>query len=133
MKRQLIRVLLCAALLGPALAPRLAMADDKELNAFNQYSKKDLKYHGAIAAIDATAGTVTVKNKDKGPLTLTITKDTLLFANHKKGPAALGDFKVGEDVHVLYAQAGAAITCDSMWHPGASPAEKQRELENKTP
>jgi hypothetical protein len=133
MKRQLVRVLLCTALLAPALAPRLAIADEKELNAFNQYSKKDLKYHGEITAIDATAGTVTVKNKDKGPLTLTVGKSALLFVKHKKGPAALGDFKVGEDVHLLYSQAGAAITCDSMWHPGASPADKERELENKTP
>jgi hypothetical protein len=133
MKRRLARVLLCAALLSPAIAPRLAIAGEKELNEFNQYSKKDLKYHGEITAIDATAGTVTVKNKDKGPLTLTVTSGTLLFVKHKKGPAALGDFKVGEDVHLLYAQSGAAITCDSMWHPGSSPVDKQREIENKTP
>src|SRR5450432_1713268 len=79
MKRRLFRVLLCAALLTPALAPRPAIAGEKELNAFNQYSKKDLKYHGEITAIDATAGTVTVKNKEKGPLTLTVTSGTLLF------------------------------------------------------
>jgi len=133
MKGHLARVILCAALLTPAVAPGLAVAADKQVNQFNQDMKHDLKYHGSITAIDTTAGTVTVKSKEKGALTLTVSKDSLLFVKHKKGPAALGDFRVGEEVHVLYAQSGGTVLAHSMWHPGANPSEKQREVENKTP
>src|SRR6266478_7975040 len=124
MKGHLARVLLCAALLSPAIAPGLAVAADKP-NEFNKDMKHDLKYEGSITAIDSTAGTVTVKSKEKGPLTLTVSKDSLLFVKHKKGAAALTDFKVGEEVHVLYVQSGTTIVANSMWHPGANPSEKQ--------
>lgn len=130
MKGHLARVLLCAVLLTPAVAPGLAVAADKG-NEFMQDRKADLKFAGSISAIDATAGSVTVKNKEKGPLTLSIAKDCLLYVKHKPGQAALADFKVGEEIHLYYSQAGTAIVCHSMWEPGANPREKEREVENK--
>ena len=130
MKGHLARVLLCAALLAPAVMPGLAVAADKG-NEFMQDRKADLKYSGSITAIDATAGSVTIKNKEKGPLILGIAKDCLLFVKGKPGQAALADFKVGEEVHLYYSQAGTAIVCHSMWQPGANPREKEHEVENK--
>jgi len=130
MKGHLARVLLCAALLAPAVMPGSAVAADKG-NQFMQDRKADLKYSGSITAIDATAGSVTIKNKEKGPLILGIAKDCLLFVKGKPGQAALADFKVGEEVHLYYSQAGTAIVCHSMWQPGANPREKEHEVENK--
>ncbi len=132
MKGHLARVLLCAALLTPAVVPGSAVAADKQPNEFMQDRKADLKYSGSITAIDAAAGSVTIKNKEKGPLTLSIAKGCLLFVKHKPGQAALADFKVGEEVHLFYSQAGAASMCHSMWQPGANPRVKEREVENKT-
>ena len=85
----------------------------------------------ADATPGLNAGSVTIKNKEKGPLTLAIAKDCLLFVKGKPGQAALADFKVGEEVHLYYSQAGTAIVCHSMWQPGANPREKEHEVENK--
>ena len=127
MKGQLSRVLLCIALLTPALAPRLAVAAEK--NAFKKDKQNDIEFHGSITAIDTNALTVTIKNKEKGAMTFAVAKDCLLFVKHKKGQAALTDFKVGEDVKVLYRQDAGALVCHSMWQPGSNPAEKEHRLE----
>ena len=135
MKRQLARVLLCAALLSPAVVPGLAVAADKPTNEFNVDRKNDLAFGGHIAALDTTAGSVTVKHKEKGPMTFSIAKDCLLFVKQKKGAAALTDFVVGEEVRVLYQKAGTTNVCHSMWQPGSNPKEREHKLENeaKTP
>jgi hypothetical protein len=130
MKGHLARVLLCAVLLSPAVAPRLAVAADKP-NEFGVDRKNDLDFKGAITALDATAGSVTIKNKEKGAMTFAVAKDCLLFVKHKKDGVTLADFKVGEEVRVLYSQAGTAIVCHSMWQPGSNPSEKQRKLEDE--
>lgn len=130
MKGHLARVLLCAALLAPAMAPRLAVAADNA-NQYGLDKRNDLSFRGAITALDATAGSVTVKNKEKGSMTFAIGKDCLLFVKHKKDAATLADFKVGEQVSVLYAQNGTALVCHSMWQPGSNPAEKQRDIQDE--
>ena len=131
MKGHLARVLLCAVLLSPAVAPRLAVAADKP-NEFGVDRKNDLDFKGAITALDATNGSVTVKNKEKGTMTFAVAKDCLLFVKHKKDGVTLADFKVGEEVRLLYGQAGTAIVCHSLWEPGSNPTEKQRRIENET-
>jgi Cu/Ag efflux protein CusF len=128
MKRQVVRILTCGALLAAVLTPRWATAE-KPKNAFKAEEKKDLDYKGAITAIDAKAGTVTISNKQKGPLALTVAKDCMLFVKHKKGQAALADFKVGEEVRALYRQDAGALVCHSMWQPGSNPAEKESKVQ----
>ncbi len=128
MKGNLVRLFVCGALLSLAIAPQLARAADQK-NAFRQAEKHDLKCEGKISAIDATAGTVTVNNKQKGPLALTVAKDCMLFVKHKKGAASLADFKVGEEVKALYSQDAGALVCHSLWQPGSNPAEKERKLQ----
>lgn len=123
MKGHLARVLLCVALLAPAIAPRLAVAADQP-NQYNVDKKKDLEFKGAITALDATAGSVTIKNKEKGSMTFAIAKDCLFFVKAKSGAAAVTDFKVGEQVHVLYNEAGTVLTCHSMWQPGVEPCRE---------
>lgn len=129
MKGQLSRVLLCVALLTPALAPRLAVAAEK--SAFLQDKKNDLEFHGSITAIDTNALTVAVNSKGKGAMTFAVCKDSLLFVKHKKGAATLADFKVGDEVNALYRQNGTALTCDSLWQPGSNPREKERKIEKQ--
>ena len=135
MKGHLARMLLCAVLLTPAVAPRLAVAADNQPNEFGLDRKNDLGFRGVITALDATNGVVTVKNKEKGPMTFAVAKDCLLFVKHKKDGVTLTDFKVGEAVRLLYGQAGTTIVCHSLWEPGSNPSEKQRKLEDesKTP
>jgi Cu/Ag efflux protein CusF len=132
MKKYLVRALLCSALLVTVLTFRGATAETPK-NAFKEEEKKDLDYKGSITAVDATAGTVTISHKEKGPLTLTVAKDCLLFVKHKKGQASLADFKVGEEVKVLYRQDAGALVCHSMWQPGSHPSEKEHMIEKQTP
>ena len=130
MKGQLSRVLLCVALLAPAITPGLALAADK--NAFLQDQKNDLAFHGSITAIDTNALTVVVKSKEKGSLTLTVSKDSMLFVKQKKSGATLSDFKVGDEVKALYRQNGTALACDSLWQPGSNPREKEHKIEKQS-
>jgi Cu/Ag efflux protein CusF len=131
MDKHLARVLLCTALLIPVLAPGWAVAADKPKNAFNQEKKNDLSYDGSITAIDVTAKTVTIKQKQKGALTFSVPADAILFVKHKKGAASLSDFKVGEDVNVLYQQNGNLLACRSMWQPGSNPSEKEHKVQKQ--
>ena len=130
MKGQLSRALLCVALLTPALTPGLAAATEK--NAFVQDKKNDLEFHGSITAIDTNALTVAVKSKEKGSLTFTVSKDSLLFVKQKKGAATLSDFKVGDEVNALYRQNGTVLACDSLWQPGSNPREKEHKAEKQS-
>ena len=132
MDKHLARVLLCAALLIPIWAPDSATAADKPKNEFNQAKKSDLTYDGSITAIDAAARTVTIKQKQKGSLTFSVPADAMLFVKHKKGAASLSDFKVGEDVNVLYQQNGNTLVCRSLWEPGSSPTDKEHKLQKKS-
>ncbi len=127
MKRNVCRELLCATLLTATLLTGIARAEDK--NALKQEKKTDLKLEGKITALDATAGTVTVQDNNKAPMTFTVAKNAMFFVNHKKGAAALTDFKVGEKVTVLYRPDGGATVCRSMWQPGANATEKQHKIQ----
>jgi Cu/Ag efflux protein CusF len=131
MKRQLHDALLCAALLATVLVPGRAIAADNQPNKFNEAKKQDLEYTGSITAINTNAAIVTVKSKEKEAMTLSLAKDCMLFVKHKKAAAALSDFKVGEEVRVLYKQEGGALVCDSMWEPGSNPGEKVHKIQKQ--
>ncbi|HTS17629.1 MAG TPA: hypothetical protein VMP11_08655 [Verrucomicrobiae bacterium] len=128
MKSRLSGIVLCAALLGLALGSGRAIAADAP-NKFDQAKKHDIEFTGSITAIDTNAPSVTVNSKEKGPMTLSVASDCMFFVKHKKGAAALSDFKVGEEVHVLYKQSGSAMVCDSMWEPGSNAAEKEHKVQ----
>jgi Cu/Ag efflux protein CusF len=131
MKRRVARAILGTVLLVSALASGLALAAEKQ-NAFQQEKRKDMEFDGKITAIDATAGSVTVKHNQKGQMTFSVAKDAMLFVNHKKGAASLGDFKVGEEVRLLYRQDGSNLVCHSLWQPGANPKEKEHRIEKQS-
>ena len=114
------------------MGPALAMAADKEPNKFNQAKRQDFKFQGEITALDAAAGTVTVNDKDKGPITLSVPQDCMLFVKHKKGAATLADFKVGNGVKLLYVQNGTNVVCTSMWQPGSHPREKEHKIQKES-
>ena len=131
MKRHLSGVLLCAALLIPAVLPGRATAADKETNKFSEVKKHDLELSGTITAMHTNG--VTIKLEGTGKKTFTVAKDCMFFVKHKEGAAALTDFKIGEKVNVLYKQVGPALVCDSMWQTGSLPTEKERKIEGKPP
>jgi Cu/Ag efflux protein CusF len=133
MKGQLARGLLCVALLVTAIAPGLALAIDKEPNKFDEAMRLDFKFSGQITALDPTAGTVTVVNKEKGPITLSVPHDCMLFVKHKKGAATLADFKVGDEVKVLYQRDNTNVVCASLWQPGSNASKKQQKLQKTGP
>jgi Cu/Ag efflux protein CusF len=128
MKGRLSRWLLCLVLVPLAGTSRLALGADKP-NEFVQDQKKDLEFTGSITGVDTNALTVTINNKEKGAMTFSIAKDCLLFVKHKKGAAALTDFKVGEAVKALYRQQNNTLVCQSMWQPGSHPREKEHKIE----
>lgn len=79
-------------------APAMAPADGSTTNAAPTVKKKKgggLPFHGKIATLDASAGTLTV-----GELSLTITSKTKISTNNV--PATLDDFKVGDSVSGYY-------------------------------
>jgi Cu/Ag efflux protein CusF len=131
MKKHLARTFVCVALLASPLVPRLAVAAEKQ-NAFEQEKKTDLELEGKITAIDSTAGTVTVKHEKRGPMTFPVAKNAMMFVKHKKGAASLGDFKVGEEVKLLYRQDGTNLVCHSLWQPGSNPSEKEHKIQKQS-
>ncbi|HUK84130.1 MAG TPA: hypothetical protein VLZ12_16030 [Verrucomicrobiae bacterium] len=131
MRRQVARAFLCGVVLASPLASGGAAAAEKQ-NAFEQEKKLDLEFEGKITTIDATASTVTVKHKHKGPMTFSVAKDCMMFVKHKKGAASLGDFKVGEEVKILYRQDATNVVCRSLWEPGSNPSEKEHKLQKQT-
>jgi len=134
MKKYMVRllILICAALLTPVVMPGQAQAADKESNQFKEAEKNDLEYSGSITAIDTNAPSVTVKHKTKGPMTFTLASGCMMFVKHKTGAATLADFKVGEEVNVLYKQNGTSLICDSLYQPGAHAREKERKAQKES-
>jgi hypothetical protein len=126
-------VVFSAALLASALVPGRATAADDQPNKFDQAKKHDIEYRGSLTAINTNAPAVTVNDKEKGPMTFSVAKDCMFFVKHKKGAAALTDFKVGEEVRVLYKQEGSAVVCESMWEPGSDPGEKEHKVQKQSP
>jgi Cu/Ag efflux protein CusF len=131
MNKPLTPPFLRVALLASLVVPRVAVAAEKQ-NAFEQEKKMDLEIKGTIPAIDATAGTVTVTHKKKGPMTFSVAKDAMMFVKHKKEAASPADFKVGEEVKLLYRQDGTKLVCHSLWQPGWNPSEKKHKLQKQS-
>ena len=131
MKRRIARGLLCIAFLAPTFGPGLAIAAEKQENAFKEAEKQDLRFDGSISAIDTNAATVIIQHKQRGPMTFSFAKDAMFFVKHKKGAASLSDFKVGETVRVLYRQENGTLVCHGMWQPGANPSEKEGKIEKQ--
>ncbi len=131
MKRGLSATFFCAALLVSVVVSTRATAADAQPNKFDQAKKHDIEFTGSLTAININAPAVTVNSKEKGAMTFAVASDCMFFVKHKKGAAALTDFKVGEQVHVLYKQAGGGVVCESMWQPGADPGEKEHKAEKE--
>jgi len=130
MKRRIAGPLLSAVLLVSPFPSLVAFAAEKQ-NAFESEKKTDLEFEGKITALDANAGSVTVKQEKKGSMTFSVAKDAMLFVKHKKGAATLADFKVGEEVKLLYVQNATNLVCRSLWQPGSNPSEKEHKIQKQ--
>lgn len=89
-----LATILAAMVVG---VPVRVSADDSATNTPPAPAKpKATMFRGKLAAVDATAKTITVENKTKEKRTFGITSDTKIVKDGK--PATLSDGVVGEDV-----------------------------------
>ena len=93
MKKNIALIAIAAATLlaVPAITRAQAAATNSPDATAPVHKKHGLPFHGKIAAIDATAATVTV-----GTQVYNITSETKITKNDK--PATLADFAVGDTV-----------------------------------
>ena len=115
MKKQITKLALFSLIAAALVAvPAASRAEDKPAAtpaAPAAPAKKHgaLPFHGKIAAVDATASTITV-----GSLTLNITSETKITKDGK--PATLTDFAVGDKVGGSYKKDGDKLNA-TVLHP----------------
>lgn len=116
MKKQIaLYAIIAAALIA---APATMRAEDKPAKkpeaaeaGAPSVKKHGLPFHGKVAAVDATAMTVTV-----GKLTINVTSETKIAKEGK--PATLADIKVGEVITGHYQKDDAGKLNASVIHIG---------------
>lgn len=128
MKKQIALFALVAAAL--IAAPAVLRAEDKPANqepgqsAEHAPKKKGVTpFHGKVAAVDATAATLTVGNT-----TVNITSDTKIVKDGK--PATMADIKVGEKISGAYKKDESGKMNAVSIHIGDKP-EKAENKKNK--
>lgn len=124
MTRQLRKSLLFTALLA-AIFAAAALAADEPHNKFNETKKHDQEYTGQITMFLPKAGNVTVTARDKDPIKVKLAADCMFFTKQKKDAASIADFKLHDDVRVLYREVDGKLVCDAMWEPGSDPSQKE--------
>jgi Cu/Ag efflux protein CusF len=116
MSKYLLRSAMAFTLAAVALAFTIpAQAEDKKPD-----KPKHHVFTGVIDAIDAKAGTLTVKKKDESK-TFSCAADAK-FATATKKEAALADFKVGDKVTVSYSEEGTKLIAHKVMTPKEKPA-----------
>jgi len=118
-------------------APKAAAPADKK-DAPKAEEKKDATkakkatVTGEVIAIDAKAGTLTVKSSKKGDIALTANDKTKIMAGKDK--KTLADIKTGDKVAVKYTEADNKNTADAI-DIKAAPAKKDapKAEEKKAP
>lgn len=133
MKSLLYRALLCAALLVTISAARATLAAD-ELSAstrFYEAKTNNVERIGWITALLPKPGIVVVKPKEGNAIKVTLAKDCLFFTKQKKEAATLTDFKVGEEVRLLFTPGDNIKICHALWEPGAEPGQKEQEAQKQ--
>jgi len=107
-------------------APKAAAPADKKA-APKAEEKKNTKAKkatvtGEVLAIDAKAGTLTVKGPKKGDVALSTNDKTTVMAGKDK--KALADIKAGDKVAVAYTEADGKNTANKIDIKAAAPAKK---------
>jgi Cu/Ag efflux protein CusF len=90
-----------------------------------------MKISGEIAAVDAKANTVTVKEGEK-TVTLSVDEKTVIKAGKEK--KTLADLKAGDNVHVVYTEADGKSVAKRIalkGEKGAKMMEKKMEKKHK--
>jgi hypothetical protein len=123
MKKNLLKIALLGLVTAACVAiPTVSRAEDKTTATPEQTmpapKKNGLPVHGKIAAVDATASTLTV-----GSLTLNVTATTKITKDGKK--AALADLKEGETVTGYYKKDDAGKLNATTIHVGQKGAKKK--------
>ena len=86
--------------------------------------KKSPEYAGAITAVDAKAGTVTLQKKDGDSKTFSCAVDCK-FGGKEDKAKSLADYKVGDKVTAHYTDDAGKLVCHklSLWHGRAKKSE----------
>lgn len=86
------------------------------------------KISGEVAAVDATAGTITVKHK-KGDVTISVDAKTKVKAGKEK--KSIEDVKAGEKVTVKYKEEDGKKVATAVYIKTAKAAKKVKKAEKK--
>ena len=130
MTKNLVRSAVVVTLAAVALAFTTgARAEDKA--AAKPDKPKMQQFTGVIEAIDATAGTLTVKKKDESK-SFTLCPKCKYAVPAKEGATA-ADFKAGDKVVVAYVMDGDKSVCKKLGLAPAKGAEKAAKPEKKEP
>ena len=136
MKKYLLYGLMVAALAlsGSVFAADEAPKKEKAAKAEGEKAEKPKAHSltGEITALDAAAGTLTVKGKS-GEKSFKAAADAKIVAAEKKD-ATLADLKVGDKVQVSYVEDGGANIAKKIGPAPAPKADKgeKKEKEKKT-
>jgi len=96
----------------PTAAPAAAPAAKAASCPKGKKAPKTTTCKGAIEAIDAAAGTLSVKNEKGEVMAFKVVADSKVTVNGKK--AALADLAVGQDVQVKYCGEGESMAVKSV-------------------
>lgn len=127
--KQLIRAALIAAVtVGVIGFSPVTQAAEKPAKAEHKKAPAAPSATGEITAVDATAGTLTIKGGKAGDKTFTVTVDTKIVGFGDT--AKLADLKAGEKVHVAYTEDAGKMTATKIAKvepkaPKAPKAEKK--------
>lgn len=103
MIKTLGKLTLAAILAASVLGVPVRVSADDSTNAAPAKPARASRFFGKLAAVDATAKTITVDNKTEKGRVFGITADTKITKDGK--PATLSDGVVGDDVGGSYATA----------------------------
>jgi len=119
MKKQIALFALVASALVAVPAASYAQDATNQPAATAPAAKKHgVPFHGKLAAVDATAGTITV-----GKMTISVTADTKITKDGNT--AKLADFTVGDQVAGAYKKDGDKLTA-TMLHTGEKAKKKAK-------
>jgi Cu/Ag efflux protein CusF len=113
------------AVVAVAVAASFALPAFAEKEAKSEKSKS-LHFVGEVAAVDAAAKTVTIKNQAGDSKTFAADKAKVATAEKKKD-ADLADLKVGDKVSVSYTEDGGKNVASKIGVPAALKEKKVKE------
>lgn len=132
MSNRLFRSLSLVTIAVVAIAFTLPARAEEDKDAKPKHTKSKKQWTGELVSVDATAGTCTLKKKDKEgkevSKTFKCAADCKVTGADDK-PATMADLKAGQKVTVSFTEEGDKLTCHSMVIKPAKAAKVDKKEE----